>query len=495
MRIAIATTFDYMDAQYSLVTVVRDRYQLLKMHGHTPEVWVQETFRGEDYGMNIKKIMPTFQWMDYANPEAFRQCGIDPSDMKRAIQERVQMDLPHIERTRKAVCERLEDGIEVVFCEDIMFQGWFHAQNLGFRQAAAQYPNVRFFSVAHSVPQGNKPIWTPLPPGSKLIALNETIVMHVAENYRTTMDNVHVIYNSMDFRTYADRDPIAIEIYEKCKLMEADIIQVYPFSTERWRDKGVDKLFKIFASLKQIGNNVKLILATAWHFPVEARQIREEAERHGLTYDDVIITTELYPNRQGIPNRAVRELMSISNLFVFPTRAEASPLILAEAMMAGCYIVVNDLLPQLMEIAGYDVTKWHLNSSLIHNHSFSDEELFFHDVARAIDAELRRDPVIKTKTRVRKQFCFEYLYKTQYAPLLYEVRDYNVVNLAPRMIKKEQKTGEVIMETQVKPSDIKGEPSTNKFQCQNPDCRNIFYGSGGTCPRCGSTDVAMMIEG
>jgi glycosyltransferase involved in cell wall biosynthesis len=435
MRIAIATTFGDLNPQYSLTTVVRDRYQILTKHGHDVEVWVQETFHGEDGGMNLKKIMPTFHWMDYANPEAFRECGIDPSDIDKAIQERVQRDLPYIERTRDAVCERLKDGIEVVFCEDIMFQGWFHAQNLAFRQAVAQYPNVRLFSVAHSVPQGRKPIWSPLPPGSKLISLNETIAMHVAENYKTTIDNVHVIYNAMDFRTYADRDPISLDIYERARLFEADIIQVYPFSTERWRDKGVDKLFKIFSSFKKMGNIVRLILATAWHFPVEAQQIREEATRHGLDDSDVIITHELYPDRQGIPNKAVRDLMSVSNLFVFPTKAEASPLILAEAMMAGCYIVVNDLLPQLMEIAGYDVLKWHLNASLFHGHTIVDEDVFYYDIARVIDAELRRNPVLKTKDRIRKKFCFEYLYRTQYAPLLYEARNHNVVNLAPRLVK------------------------------------------------------------
>jgi hypothetical protein len=48
------------------------------------------------------------------------------------------------------------------------------------------------------------------------------------------------------------------------------------------------------------------------------------------------------------------------------------------------------------------------------------------------------------------------------------------------------------METQVKPVDIKGEPTTNKFQCQ--DCRKIFYGSGN-CPQCSSTNVEMLIEG
>jgi glycosyltransferase involved in cell wall biosynthesis len=131
-----------------------------------------------------------------------------------------------------------------------------------------------------------------------------------------------------------------------------------------------------------------------------------------------------------MPNRVVKELMQISNLFIFPTRAEASPLILAEAMMAGCYIVVNDLLPQLLEMAGNSVRKFHLNSSVHHQHENQNEDQFYMDVARIIDAEMRINPVVRTKNKIRKEFCFEYLYKTQYAPLLNVYPTYDTVRLA-----------------------------------------------------------------
>lgn len=412
MKLAIATTFYEMDQQYSLVTVVRDRYEILVRHGHEVEVWVQENFSGNDFGMNIKKIMPIFKFNDYQNNKLL------PEDYK------------HVENITHIVNNQLSTGIEAVFCEDIMFQSWNFAHNVAFRESARFYPHVKWYAVAHSIPAGMKSIWSPLPAGSKIISLNETIAMHCAENYRTTIDNVHVIYNAMDFRTYMDRDPLSVDIYERFKLMEADIIQVYPFSSERWVDKGVDKLFHIFSYLKQIGNNVKLILATAWNFPESIKELRQKANEFGLTDNEVIISAEVYPNRMGLPNRVIKELMQISNLFVFPTRAEASPLILAEAMMAGCYIVVNDLLPQLMEIAGNSVRKFHLNSSVHHQHQNEDENKFYADVARVIDAEMRINPIIKTKNKIRKEFCFEYLYKTQYAPLLNSAPTYEVVRLA-----------------------------------------------------------------
>jgi glycosyltransferase involved in cell wall biosynthesis len=413
MKIAIATTFYEMDQQYSLVSVVRDRYELLTKHGHDVEVWVQEDFTGNDYGMNVVNVMPRFNFFDYQN-----------SNLKPE-------DIPNVEKVRLAISNQVSmNHIEAVYVEDLMFQGWFYVHNLAIREVAKEFPDIRWFAVAHSIPSGMKSIWTPLPLGSKVIALNENIAMHCAENYRTTVDNVHVIYNSMDFRTYTEKDPLSIDIYERYELMNADIIQIYPFSSERWIDKGVDKLLHIFSCLKQLGNNVKLVLVTAWQFPESIKEIRKKAREFGLTESEAIITSEAYPNRVGMPNRVVRELMQISNLFVFPTRAEASPLILGEAMMAGCYVVINDLLPQLLEIAGNSVRKFHLNSSVHHQHQNADENTFYLDVAKIIDAEMRINPIVKTKNKVRKEFCFEYLYRTQYAPLLNAPPSYEVTRLA-----------------------------------------------------------------
>ena len=414
MKIAIATAFEYFDPQYSLTTVVKDRYQILKKQGHEVEVWVQENFYGEEYNLNLVKIMPRFIFNDY-------QTG----DLK-------DEDKVNVETVYNVISKQLDTGIDFVFTEDLNFQSWFFCHNLAIRRVAEEHPDIKFFSVAHSVPTGMKTLWSTPPSNMTLIALNENIRMLTAENYRTTVDQVKVIHNAMDFRTYLDRDPISVELYEKFKLMDADVIQVYPYSSERWEDKGVDKLIKIFSGLKKLGNKVKLILATSWHFPEHVSKVRDICRQVGLFDDEVIITSEVYPNQLGIPNRVVKELMSISNLFVFPTRAEASPLILAEAMMAGCLIVVNDLLPQLLEITGNKVLRFHLNSSIHHGHTVEDESRFYGDIARVIDAEIKTDYSIITKDRIRKNFSFESLYKNEYLPVLFESqKDRSVRYLKP----------------------------------------------------------------
>lgn len=411
MKIAIATAFEYFDAQYSLTTVVRDRYQILTKHGHEVEIWVQENFHGDDYGLNLVKLMPRFKFNDYQNDQLLDE----DIDNVQLVYEKIKSRL-------------LESKIEAVFLEDLNFQGWYRCHSLAIRKVATENPNVSFFSVAHSVPAGMKSIWSTPPENMTLISLNENIRMSTAENYRTTIDQVKVIHNAMDFRTYLERDPVSIELYEKYRLMDADVIQIYPYSAERWQDKGVDKLIKIFSGLKKLGNNVKLILATSWYFPEHITKVRDICRQHNLLDDEVIITSEEYPNQLGIPNRAIKELMGISNLFVFPTRAEASPLVLAEAMMAGCLIVVNDLLPQLLEITGMKVLKFHLNSSIHHGHSVEDESKFYGDIARIIDAELKTDLSILTKDRIRKKFSFENLYKFEYSPVLFESKKQRSIN-------------------------------------------------------------------
>lgn len=412
MKIAIATAFEYFDPQYSLTTVVRDRYQILTKQGHEVEVWVQENFYGDDYNLNIVKIMPRFRFHDYQNNTLLEE------------------DIENVDLVYYVIAKQVkESNIDAIFLEDICFQGWYHVHSVSVTKFASENPDIKFFSVAHSVPAGMKTTWSTPPPNMTLIALNENIRQSTAENYRTTIDQVKVIHNAMDFRTYLDRDPVSVELYEKYKLMEADVIQIYPYSAERWQDKGVDKLIKIFSGLKKLGNKVRLILATAWFFPEHITKVRDLCRQHGLFDEEVIITSEEYPKQMGIPNRAIKELMSISNLFCFPTRAEASPLILAEAMMAGCLIVVNDLLPQLLEITGDKVLKFHLNSSIHHGHDIEDESRFYGDVARIIDAEIRTDYSIMTKDRIRKNFCFEYLYKNEYAPVLFESKKQRAISI------------------------------------------------------------------
>jgi glycosyltransferase involved in cell wall biosynthesis len=402
MKIAIFAIMYEFNPQYSLSTVVRDRYEILTRQGHETEVWVQEDFRGETWGLNIKPIIPRFMFKDY-------QVGELEEEHKEVVL-----------KIKDMIVSRLLAGIEAVFMEDVMFQGWYYPHNVAVREAAISFPQVKFFNICHSIPAGKKSIWTTPPPNVKLIALNETIKVHVAENYHTTLGQVRIIYNSMDFRTYQDRHPKAIELYERFKLMEADIIQVYPYSTERYMDKGVDKLIKIFSGLKRLGNNIRLVLCTGWHFPEKVIETRKLAEAADLTPEECIITSEAFTDEMGMPNDAVRQLMQISDIFIFPTRAECCPLILLEAMMAGCYIYVNDMLPQLVEFAGAESMHSHLNSSIFHGHHVDDEDRYYDMIAMLADAELRNNRVCQTKRRIRKLFNFEYLYQTQYRPVLME---------------------------------------------------------------------------
>jgi glycosyltransferase involved in cell wall biosynthesis len=402
MKIAIFAIMYEFNPQYSLSTVVRDRYEILTKAGHSCEVWVQEDFRGDNYGMICKPVIPRFMFHDYQTGEL--------------LEEHKEI----VAQIRDMIVGRLLTGIEAIFMEDVMFQGWYYPHNLAVREAAIKFPQVKFFNVCHSIPAGQKTIWTTPPPNVKLISLNETIKMHVAENYHTTLGQVRVIYNSMDFRTFQPRNPRAVEIYERFKLMEADIVQIYPYSTERWRDKGVDKLMKIFSGLKRLGNNVRLVLCTGWHFPEEVVKTREMAEEAGLTPEECIITSEAFTDQMGTPNDAVRQLMQISDIFIFPTRAECCPLILLEAMMSGCYVYVNDMLPQLIEFAGAEAMSSHLNDSIFHGHTVDNEDKYYDMIAMLADAELRNNRLCQTKRRIRKLFNFEYLYKTQYLPVLME---------------------------------------------------------------------------
>jgi glycosyltransferase involved in cell wall biosynthesis len=83
-------------------------------------------------------------------------------------------------------------------------------------------------------------------------------------------------------------------------------------------------------------------------------------ESEGITntifVDDHVPLSKKY---KGIANRQVANLMQISNLFIFPTKSEACPLVLMEAALAGCLLVLNTDVPSLGDVIPHGETLYY----------------------------------------------------------------------------------------------------------------------------------------
>jgi hypothetical protein len=234
------------------------------------------------------------------------------------------------------------------------------------------------YHMAHSAPPVSVPskevipemqAWRRhLPPGHLLLTCNADLAVRLAAYYSTPVEQIKTLQNARDVRAFLNMPPLASEIVTRLQLHRTDIVQIYPISVDRWVAKGVRELLRAFKSIVFAANEaektVRLVLATS-HANGASEQkflvpLRREVEAHGLS-SVVTITSDLWPATAtyGLPTDVIRSLFAVSNVFLFPTISEAASLILREAALSGCLLVLNDNVPQLKSCIPRELAWWH----------------------------------------------------------------------------------------------------------------------------------------
>ncbi len=203
-------------------------------------------------------------------------------------------------------------------------------------------------------------------------------------------------------------DEKAATLVHKHRLAEADIVQVYPVSSTRLKPKGVPLVIDVLARLaRDHGKTVRLVLATA-HANAQREKneliaLRKAAIAKGLPSDALVITSEDYPDlsADGLPAASIKDLFSISNLFIFPSLSELSSLVLREAALSGALLVTNTSLhttPAELAMPGLSFPF----GSIRNGASKADPG----DVAAAIVKALDGSPSNVTKRFALKRYCY-----------------------------------------------------------------------------------------
>jgi glycosyltransferase involved in cell wall biosynthesis len=209
------------------------------------------------------------------------------------------------------------------------------------------------------------------------------------------------------------------------KMMSADVVQVYPASSDRLDAKRVKDLILIFKQIKLQGFSVCLLIANQW---ATKRQAREDlttytqiASRNGLKSDEVIFSSNfMHPKyMQGLPKRMVRELMMCANMFIFPTRDETFGLVLPEAVLSSAVLpVCNKSLQMMGEITGHTCDYIDFGSFNLPIQEFPPD--FHSQVARTVMGRFVRNESILTRTFIRQRYNWDNLYDKYYRPILSE---------------------------------------------------------------------------
>lgn len=401
-KIGIFTTFYKIDSGYSLCAVVIDQLTALVAHGEKPVLFVLATFQ-DDYlvpkGVEIRKIVPQLILEPYKGtsfPDHWRE---------------------DVEKARTFFKENMQD-ITHMICHDTFFIDQYLPYNIALREA--ELP-CKFFAWTHSAPSSRPELNDNphanrynLPRNTKLVYLNHDKVTELAEMYGAWDKDVRVVHNSRDPRTFWGLDPFVMTLVDRYKLLEADIISIYPLSTPRMiSGKGLDKVIKLHGKLKALGYTTRLIVCNAHaNAQPEKRLISETqmwATNEGISHHELIFTSQEDAEYElGVSPKVVSDLFRISNLFVFPTTSENSSLVLLEAMLSGNLLVLNKQVGTLLEHAGAD-------AALYFDFSFRENketnEKYYMDLAKIVSSQFEVSKPLQAKRRALQRHNYDAIYK------------------------------------------------------------------------------------
>lgn len=263
---------------------------------------------------------------------------------------------------------------------------------------------------------------------SFLVYLNEAESHQLVQMYDTEPKWVRHVHNAKDPRIFYDMHPFSWRIIKQLKLYQKEAVCIFPHCSTRMDAKGIDSVIRVMAGLKRAGLSVGLVFCNA-----NARKVQHEikekrqwiADRGLVEGKDYMFTHELDEFRP-MPRKVVRDLMQISNLFVFGSWRETTGNVFQEAQISGNLLVLNQHLPCLQELADRDRTIW-LDTSyktpgrmdgqtgdLQQVNYLPEENQYFDHMAT-----VRITPNLMP-TRHKWAFSFERIWHTQFKPLLDE---------------------------------------------------------------------------
>ncbi len=397
LRIAIITHFSRCPDSYSPGKAVRNLIKMLLENGHSPVFFTQEGSKltQEGIGCEVRPVVTRFK----------RQ--------KNIVDEEAKSKFVDVLR------EQITDDFDLAISFDL-----FIDDCITYREAIKECGiDIEWLHYARSGVGGKIDFKMP---NARYVYLNKADTEVFASRIGVEHDRVRSIFNEKEPAYFLKWDPITKMIADKYMLWDRDIIQTYPMCTTRMDAKGLDDVIETFAKLKELGNKVALIIANSngRKRVDEIKRKQALAEKYGLGENELIFTSLLaddtYKIESEVPNIVVSQLLQLSNLFVFPSRAENGPNVLLEASMTKNLLVINEDLPLMLDFCDEeDVLKHPFTSGRSVHYSGRDKESYL-KLAKQINGQLRSNKSDKQFRKVWRTHNSYSIYHEQLEPVLYE---------------------------------------------------------------------------
>jgi glycosyltransferase involved in cell wall biosynthesis len=261
-----------------------------------------------------------------------------------------------------------------------------------------------------------------------LFSPNTTDRRRVSDQFRTHENNVMVIPHIKDVRNWYEMSSQTRDFIDaNPKLLTAEMIQIYPASSDRLSAKGVEVLIDIWAAWKKHSITGVLVIANQWATgkarKEDIQKYKDMALEKGLEKDEFVFTSEhSHILRNGIPARMLRELQALQNVFIFPTREESFGLVGPEAAMSGCLMILNSSLDMMKEIfmsrgLFFEFGSFHRTMQ----YPGDDPSAYLEAVAMTVFNKYLMDPSICTKSLVRQRYNMDSIYQQSYLPVMHNL--------------------------------------------------------------------------
>jgi len=419
-NIAVLTTFMDFPSSYGLVPVVINQLRMLVKHKYNPTFICQNHFNMKDRnkvpeGAKFENIIPFYHLFDY-----------QPGTKKH----------PDFDKQVKSIEEALESMLtkfDVVITHDILFQTWFLVHNKAIRNIAKKHPNIRWLHWLHSGP-APRPDNIPYPHTLRFTGMNNSLFISpnnsmkpgFAYMYNVPIQQIRTVYHVFDVTKFFDMHPLSQHLIKKYKLLDSEILCTWATRIDHPQAKGLHKAIQLIAQMNKI-KPAKMLFLNSWSDSPRAKatiaNMRKTAEQWSLPQENLIFSSEEDVQwEKGVPQKVVRDMLLIANIFILPSQSETFSVSMVEAAACKNLCILNEDLNVLKEIGGNDAvySGWGSEHSgtKIERHYKPNEHAFFMDEAKRLIEELKKNKVLTYQRKILRITNPDWVWKNQLEPLI-----------------------------------------------------------------------------
>lgn len=406
-KITVFSPLVSLSKTYSVANVVINQCETLVRHGYQVDLIAtkQLPLDASIDGVNIIRILKSYSPRKvWRNDRAF---NIE-------VQETVNLLFSYLKET------------QVCISHDVTFLQFYMPFNLALRLLSVRLKHVKWLNWLHSRPIGfdaNGPaefkkfsalhvkVYTTQFNNSKIIYLNHQDVDDVAKYYHTDTCNIKIVYNPINIYDFLCVSQEAQLIAESVDYTRKDILMIYPARVSSI--KQFHKLITLVAYLKINGISAAAVLCHSYNTKRTNVDMIDYCKAlmkaYKLDSNDIAILRDLgFPF--GVPQRVVRDLFLLSNVFVFPSRTEAAPLVVLEASLGKNLLILNDELESLKEFANDEAYYVDFNQA---------DGIWAQVILQVLQKELESNKLMRQHLNIVRNFNSDRLFKEMVEPLFY----------------------------------------------------------------------------